>query len=72
MLGVYLDVGGPSGSRAPRAGAGRTRSLQAADDLNINIMTPAEIKEGLDQYVIGQDEASAIAKGTPSILASGF
>ena len=33
----------PSGSRAPRAGAGRTRSLQAADDLNINIMTPAEI-----------------------------
>ena len=35
----------PSGSRAPRAGAGRTRSLQAADDLNINIMTPAEIKE---------------------------
>ena len=50
----------PSGSRAPRAGAGRTRSLQAADDLNINIMTPAEIKEGLDQYVIGQDEAKQV------------
>ena len=50
----------PSGSRAPRAGAGRTRSLQAADDLNINIMTPAEIKEGLDQYVIGQDEAKRV------------
>ena len=48
------------GSRAPRAGAGRTRSLQAADDLNINIMTPAEIKEGLDQYVIGQDEAKRV------------
>ena len=50
----------PSGSRAPHAGAGRTRSLQAADDLNINIMTPAEIKEGLDQYVIGQDEAKRV------------
>ena len=50
----------PSGSRAPRAGAGRTRSLQAADDLNINIMTPAEIKEGLDQYVIGQDDAKRV------------
>ena len=50
----------PSGSRAPRAGAGRTRSLHAADDLNINIMTPAEIKEGLDQYVIGQDEAKRV------------
>ena len=50
----------PSGSRAPRAGAGRTRSLQAADDLNINIMTPAEIEEGLDQYVIGQDEAKRV------------
>ena len=50
----------PSGSRAPRAGAGRTRSMQAADDLNINIMTPAEIKEGLDQYVIGQDEAKRV------------
>ena len=49
-----------SGSRAPRAGAGRTRNLQAADDLNINIMTPAEIKEGLDQYVIGQDEAKRV------------
>ena len=30
---------------------------QTADDLAINIKTPAEIKEGLDQYVIGQDEA---------------
>ena len=50
----------PSGSRAPRAGAGRTRSLPAADALNINIMPPAEIKEGLDQYVIGQDEAKRV------------
>ena len=30
------------------------------DDLNINIMTPPEIKEGLDQYVIGQDEAKRV------------
>ena len=27
---------------------------------NVNILTPAEIKEGLDQYVIGQDEAKTV------------
>ena len=31
--------------------------MQAADDLSVNILTPEEIKNGLDQYVIGQDEA---------------
>ena len=37
-----------SGNRPARSGAGRPR-VQAADNLSVNIMTPAEIKEGLDQ-----------------------
>ena len=32
----------------------------AKDSLNVNILTPAEIKEGLDKYVIGQDEAKKV------------
>ena len=48
-----------SGNRPARSGAGRPR-VQAADNLSVNIMTPAEIKEGLDQYVIGQDEAKRV------------
>ena len=34
--------------------------MQAVDGLDINILTPAEIKNGLDQYVIGQDEAKRV------------
>ncbi len=44
---------------AGRSGAARPR-IQPADSLSINIKTPAEIKEGLDQYVIGQDEAKRV------------
>ena len=54
------DPDRPAGGRPSRAGAGRSRSLQAAQDLDINILTPDEIKEGLDQYVIGQDEAKRV------------
>ena len=42
-------------SRPGRGVAGRS-----ASQLSINVMTPAEIKEGLDQYVIGQDEAKTV------------
>ena len=48
-----------SSSRPSRGSASRAR-IQPADDLAINIKTPAEIKEGLDQYVIGQDEAKRV------------
>ena len=44
---------------AGRSGVARPR-IQPADSLSINIKTPAEIKEGLDQYVIGQDEAKRV------------
>ena len=42
-----------------RGSASRAR-IQPSDELSINIKTPAEIKEGLDQYVIGQDEAKRV------------
>ena len=45
----------PKSARPARGGASRAHVQPAAADLDINIMTPAEIKEGLDQYVIGQD-----------------
>ena len=46
----------PEANGRPGRGASRTR-MQAVDGLDINILTPAEIKNGLDQYVIGQDDA---------------
>ena len=48
-----------AGRPAGRGGAARPR-IQPADSLSVNIKTPAEIKEGLDQYVIGQDEAKRV------------
>ena len=47
-------------ARPGRAGANRAHIQPAAPDLDINILTPAEIKDGLDQYVIGQDEAKRV------------
>ena len=58
---LYKDADRP---QPPRAGASRRPARNAgqarydADPLeSIRILTPAEIKAGLDQYVIGQDEA---------------
>ena len=50
----------PKSARPARGSANRAHVQPAAADLDINIMTPAEIKEGLDQYVIGQDEAKRV------------
>ena len=50
----------PKSARPARGNANRAHVQPAAADLDINIMTPAEIKEGLDQYVIGQDEAKRV------------
>ena len=50
-----------SGNRPNRGGAPNARSrIQPAVPAQINIMTPEEIKEGLDQYVIGQDDAKRV------------
>ena len=58
-----LDENGrPDRPSAPRPGnrpanaAGRVQSAPP----HVNVLTPAEIKEGLDQYVIGQDEAKTV------------
>ena len=50
----------PKSARPGRGGAGRASIKPAGADLDINILTPPEIKEGLDQYVIGQDEAKRV------------
>ena len=50
----------PKNARPGRGSANRANIQTATPDLDINIMTPAEIKEGLDQYVIGQDEAKRV------------
>ena len=50
----------PKSARPARGNANRAHVQPAAADLDINIMTPAESKEGLDQYVIGQDEAKRV------------
>ena len=59
LLSDKPDHPGSNSSRPSRGNASRAR-IQPADDLAINIKTPAEIKEGLDQYVIGQDEAKRV------------
>jgi len=33
---------------------------ETQDDFNINLLTPKELKEYLDQYIIGQDRAKKI------------
>ena len=48
------------GSNRPSRGNASRAHVQAADDLSVNILTPEEIKDGLDQYVIGQDEAKRV------------
>ena len=45
-----------SSAQAKRKGA----NVHATTPMPMNILTPAEIKEGLDQYVIGQDEAKTV------------
>ena len=50
-----------SGSRPARGGAPSARArMQPAVPAPVNILTPEEIKNGLDQYVIGQDEAKRV------------
>ena len=50
-----------SGSRPARGGAPNARArMQPAVPAPVNILTPEEIKNGLDQYVIGQDDANRV------------
>ena len=50
-----------SGSRPARGGAPNARArMQPAVPAPVNILTPEEIKNGRDQYVIGQDEAKRV------------
>ncbi len=46
----------------PRAGSRHSRGKNGSAPAlpSVNVLTPAEIKEGLDQYVIGQDDAKTV------------
>ena len=59
---LYKDGNVPEPPRAtPERRAAASRGHSGVDPLaDVNIMTPAEIKAGLDQYVIGQDEAKRV------------
>jgi ATP-dependent Clp protease ATP-binding subunit ClpX len=61
LLAEQPDSGMPRAGVGRSSGAVRSRAQQAAPEAPaVNIMTPAEIKDGLDQYVIGQDEAKRV------------
>lgn len=59
---LYKDGNVPEPPRAtPERRAAASRGHSGVDPLaDVNIMTPAEIKAGLDQYVIGQDDAKRV------------
>ncbi len=44
----------------PQGGAKSNAKLQTSNMPSINVLTPSEIKDGLDQYVIGQDDAKTV------------
>ncbi len=50
----------PGASRKPRNNSKTGAALQTSNMPSINVLTPAQIKEGLDQYVIGQDDAKTV------------
>lgn len=51
------DAGAPP---RPASRRGRPSAAQQTARQDVNILTPAEIKAGLDQYVIGQDNAKIV------------
>ena len=57
---LYKDGDRPAPPRANAQRRGRAPRSGTEPQLDIRILTPAEIKEGLDQYVIGQDEAKKV------------
>ena len=57
---LYKDGDRPAPPRAQAQRRGRSPRPSTDPLADIRILTPAEIKAGLDQYVIGQDEAKKV------------